>query len=144
MTESIVCATRGGEGSRAVQEAAIERATSTKRPLLFLYVVAMDDEETYDEPLHSAVIAELSWMGQALLHIAQERALEAGINASVHIRTGDLREEIVRFLEESNATLLLLGAPRNATAYAFGDDAIEQFSAEVQASSGVEVEIVQA
>ena len=38
----IVCATRGGEGSRAVQMAAIEQAKTTGNPLVFLYVVSPD------------------------------------------------------------------------------------------------------
>ena len=34
----IVCATRGGEGSRAAQMAAIRQARRTGKPLVFLYV----------------------------------------------------------------------------------------------------------
>ena len=34
----IVCATRGGEGSRAVQLAAIERAKQSGNELVFLYL----------------------------------------------------------------------------------------------------------
>ena len=52
-TRPIVCATRGGEGSRAVQMAAIRRARATGSKLIFLYVTDPHSLGDYDETLVS-------------------------------------------------------------------------------------------
>lgn len=139
---SIVCATRGGEGSRAAQLLAIEQAKTLAKPLLFLYVVdphSLDD--AIDESLKTALLAELNWMGETLLRIAQKRADSAYLGSEVKIRRGNVREEIVRFLRDSDADLLILGAPRGTTANVFGDDAIERLAHEIQQETNVTVEI---
>lgn len=138
----IVCATRGGEGSRAAQMAAIARAKSDNKPLTFLFVTDAASLGVVDELLVSAVQEELNWMGHTLLSIAHQRAHLAGIEAQVIVRVGQVREEINDYLQSCGADLLLLGAPRGTTANVFGDDAIEQFALSVQDSTGVPVEVV--
>ena len=125
---SIVCATRGGQGSRAAQLEAIEIARETGDRLVFLYVVNPVRLEEQDDILFGAVRAEVHWIGRALLNIARQRAESAGVSADIAIREGDVSDEIERFLGESGARLLLLGAPRGTTPRVFGDDAIELFA----------------
>ncbi len=140
---SIVCATRGGEGSRAAQMAAIAQAKLTGKPLLFLYVVdpnSLDDK--INDSLKEPMLAELTWMGETLLRIAQKRADTAFLSTEVKIRRGVVQAEIVRFVKEVNADLLILGAPRGTTANVFGDDAIEQLAAGIQQETAVTVEII--
>ncbi|MCP4421500.1 MAG: universal stress protein [Chloroflexi bacterium] len=139
---SIVCATRGGEGSRAAQILAIERAKAAKKPLLFLYVVdpnSLDDD--IEKSLKDALLAELNWMGETLLRIAQKRADAAYLGSEVKIRRGNVRNEIVRFLQDIGADLLVLGAPRGTTANVFGDDAIERLADGIKQEANVSVEI---
>lgn len=139
----IVCATRGGEGSRAVQKAAIQRAKNEERPLTFLYIVDPDSlEGVLDPGLKTAVVAELTWMGETLLRMAQYRADAIFLASDVRIRQGGVRDEICRFLQEHDVSLLMLGAPRGTTANVFGDDAIEQIAESIQAQTNVPVEIV--
>lgn len=138
----VVCATRGGEGSLAVQLEAIKRAKALGRPLIFLFVTDPFTVSTYEAGLQTAVEAELNWMGETMLRIAQHRADEAGIVSEVRVRQGNVREEIGRFLEESNADLLLLGAPRGTTANVFGDDAIERFAQELSEKHRVDVAVI--
>jgi nucleotide-binding universal stress UspA family protein len=140
---SIVCATRGGEGSRAAQIAAIEKAKKTDKPLLFLYIVDPNSlEEEIDASLEVAVLAELNWMGETLLRIAQKRADAAYLSTEVRIRRGNVREEIVRFMKDVEADLLVLGAPRGTTANVFGDDAIERLAETIRKETAVAVEII--
>lgn len=138
----IVCATRGGEGSRAVQIEAIRRSRALERPLTFLFVTDPSTIRDVDQSLLPAVQAELDWMGNTLLYIAQQRAKHAGLQAHVEIRHGDVREEIGRFLSETHAEMLLLGASRGTTANVFGDDAIEQFALAIQNKTGIPVEVI--
>lgn len=140
---SIVCATRGGEGSRVAQTAAIEQAKTTGKPLIFLYVVdpnSLDDD--VDDSLKGALLAELTWMGETLLRIAQKRADAAYLGTEVKIRRGNVREEIIRFVKDAEAELLVLGAPRGTTANVFGDDAIERLAEGIEQETAVSVQII--
>lgn len=138
----IVCATRGGEGSRAVQQAAIRRAQDSGVPLAFLYVASPDSFHEEDERVRESIRRELNWLGETLLRIAQKRARGAGVEAETVLREGLVAQEIGKYLAESSATVLLVGAPRAVTDNVFGDDAIERFAAAIEAETDVPVEIV--
>lgn len=138
----IVCATRGGQGSRAAQLRAIERAKEEDSSLIFLYVVDLRVVGEYDEKLSSAIRAEFHWLGRALLRVAQQRAERMNVEAETAIRDGGVKEEIEQFLRESHADLLLIGAPRGTSTHVFGDDAVEHFAETIEADTGVRVEVV--
>lgn len=138
----IVCATRGGEASRAVQMAAIEQAKSSGNPLVFLYVVSPNSVTDIEPGLEDAVLAELIWLGKAVLNVAEDRAQSEGIEAGKVIRTGNVRDEICGYLTEKQANLLLLGAPRSATTSIFGDDPVERLASSIHESTGVDVAVV--
>jgi hypothetical protein len=140
--DGIVCATRGGEGSRAVQSAAIENAQRTGQRLIFLYVTDADTIHRADEALQAAVRAELNWMGNTLLRMAHKRARMAGLDAGIAIREGKVREAIAQFVQTSQVRLLFLGAPRANTANIFGDDEVERFAFAIQESTGIAVKII--
>lgn len=137
----VVCATRGGEGSRAAQESATQYALDNQLDLVFIYVVDFKSLDDFDDSLRPAVREELNWLGRSLLRIARNRALLAGVSAEIVIREGDVRLTIDEFLQESKATILFLGAPRGTTANVFGDDGIEQFAQKIHNETGVKVEI---
>jgi hypothetical protein len=138
----IVCASRGGEASRAVQMAAIEQAKATGRPLVFLYVVSPDAVADIEPGLEDAITYELTWLGKALLNVAHDRAREEGVDSEKVIRSGNVRKEICAYLTEQQASLLLLGAPRSATISIFGDDPVELFASSIHESTGVDVAVV--
>ena len=140
---NIVCATRGGEGSRAVQEKAITYAKAEDKELVFLYIadpLSLDDD--LEPELQTAVLAELNWMGDTLLRIAQTRADAMYLATDVKIREGNIRTEIVQYLQTHETDLLFLGAPRGTTANVFGDDTIEQLAEMITKETAVPVEIV--
>ncbi|RMG99000.1 MAG: universal stress protein [Chloroflexi bacterium] len=138
----IVCATRGGEGSRAVQMEAIRLAKETKKPLVFLFVADPESLGEVESGLIPALREELYWMGKTLLHIALRRAELADLQADLVIREGKVSEEIIRFLNESKAEVLLLGASRTTTHHIFGDDAIERFAQSIEKETGVPVRVI--
>ncbi len=140
---NIVCATRGGEGSRAVQEKAIAYAKEADKELVFLYIAdpfSLDDD--LEPELQTAVSAELNWMGDTLLRIAQTRADSMYLATDVKIREGNINTEIVHYLQTHETDLLFLGAPRGTTANVFGDDTIEQLAERITKETAVPVEIV--
>ena len=139
---SIVCATRGGAGSRAVQEQAVRHAIERGQNLIFLYVVDTSGLSEADETLREAVEIELDWLGRTLLRIAQIRAENEGTASTVVIRQGRAVAEICSFISEQAAELLLLGAPRGTTASIIGDDPIEILAERICQQTGVPVEVV--
>ncbi|MFN2188275.1 MAG: hypothetical protein ACK2T3_05895 [Candidatus Promineifilaceae bacterium] len=68
---SIVCATRGGAGSRAVQQAAITYARERGISLIFLFVIDTSSLANEETAMVSAVRDELLFLGQTLLKIAK-------------------------------------------------------------------------
>ena len=92
--------------------------------------------------LQVALQYELNWLGNALLNIAHKRAENRRIASKIVIREGKVADEIVSFLEEESADLLLLGAPRGTSASTLGDDQVERFAESIERESGVPVEIV--
>ncbi len=139
---NIVCATRGGAGSRAVQQAAITYARERGTGLVFLFVIDTGSVEQEEAELVAAVRDELLFLGQTLLRIAKKRAANYQVAAEIIVRDGRVKEQITKFLDESSAELLLLGAPRGTTDTTFGDDVIEQFAESIHRDTGVEVEII--
>jgi nucleotide-binding universal stress UspA family protein len=138
----IICATRGGAGSRAVQEKAIEYARERECTLIFLYVVDVTNLDEADEKLIPAVREELYWVGQTLLRIAQRRAESQQVTSEIIVREGQVQVEIIRLVGERSAETLLMGAPRGTTVSSFGDDFVEQLAQEISEKTGVSVEIV--
>ena len=140
-TGPIVCATRGGEGSRAAQLEAIRAARDAGTALTFLYVVDVNMLGAVDEKLAKSVRAELEWLGGALLRVAKQRAEQVGVDVDIVILEGVVRDEIIRYLRDNHASLLLLGAPRGTTSR-FGDDAIELFARSIEQEAGTSVLVV--
>ena len=139
---SIVCATRGGAGSRAVQQAAISYAREKGNELVFLFVIDTGSVEGEEDELVTAVRDELYFLGQTLLRIAKKRAANYQVAAEIVVRDGTVKDQITKFLGECSAELLLLGAPRGTSDTIFGDDVIEQFAEAIHRDTGVEVEII--
>jgi nucleotide-binding universal stress UspA family protein len=138
----IVCATRGGEGSRALQFEAVRLAKADDAMLLFIYIVNYHELGDLEAGMIPDVEAELTWLGETLLLLAQKRAQNKGVSAEIAILVGSPLAEIGRFAREHNADLILLGAPRGTTANVFGDDEIERASHSLQEETGIPVEVV--
>ena len=139
----IICAVRGGAGSRAVQNVAIREAMTSDAELVFLYVIDRRVVEACETTMQPSVRNELYWMGKTLVRIAVVRAQTAGLRrVTWAVREGDVRDEIARAVSARPTRLLLIGATRRD----LGDhsDAAAEFAAWVQATTGVAVKIVAA
>lgn len=137
----IVCATRGGEGSRVAQLQAIQLAKKLEKELVFLFVADTEAAEDHDESLNPALEAELVWLGKVLLGVAEDLAIRYDWESRSVVRTGRVGPEITRFLLENEVDVLIMGASRGTTKNIFGDDAIEKFATEIINQTGVDVEI---
>jgi nucleotide-binding universal stress UspA family protein len=137
----ILCATRGGEGSYATQDAAIALAKERDDELIFFFVVDVSFLNQTAAPLVVDVEARLEKMGHFQLAMAQERATARGIEAQAVVRRGMLAHELIAAVRDLGISLVVLGRPMRQTAV-FEEDALQDFAASLQAETGVEVRIL--
>jgi len=138
----ILCATRGGEASYIAQDAVIALAKEQGDELFFLYVADISFLNQTAIPLVVNVESRLEKLGHFQLVMAQERAAAQGIEAQAIVRIGQLRAELIDVAEEIGATLIVMGSSLGADA-AFADSALQAFSADLQAVTGIEVRILE-
>jgi nucleotide-binding universal stress UspA family protein len=137
----ILCATRGGEASYRTQDKAITLAKEQGDTLLFLYVV---DLRFLDKTTGSGVVdveQEMTKMGEFLLLMAQERAREAGMEASLITREGDVREQIKTAAVEEDVDLVVLGRPADETSR-FKIESLQAFATEIEEETGISAVIL--
>ena len=85
----IVCATRGGEGSRAVQLAAIKQAKESGKPLVFPLCCFTWEYEMMSAMLwNRPFVKNSSGWARLCLYVAKKRAQEAGLETETVIRVG--------------------------------------------------------
>ncbi len=140
---TILCATRGGEASYRTQDAAIALAQERGDELLFLFVVDthfLDKTERAVRP--GVVTAEMEKMGEFLLAMAQERAREAGVEASLVTRKGDVRQQIKAAAVEEGVDLVVLGRPADETSR-FKLESLLAFAAEIEEETGIPAVILE-
>ena len=138
----ILCATRGGEASSRTQDAAIALAKERGDALLFLYVVDLHFLDKTAAPLVVDVGNEVTKMGEFLLLMAQERAREAGVEASLITREGDVRQQIKAAAVEESVDLVVLGRPAEETSR-FKLEALRTFAVEIEEGTGIPAVILE-
>ncbi|NIO70270.1 MAG: universal stress protein [Anaerolineae bacterium] len=132
----ILCATRGGEASYRTQDKAISLAKERGDTLLFLYVADLHFLDKTAASIVVDVATEIEHMGEFLLAMAQERAREAGVEASLITRKGDVRQEIKAAAVEEGVALVVLGRPADQTSR-FKLEALRGFAAEIEKETGI-------
>ena len=138
----ILCATRGGEASYRTQDKAIELALQRGDGLVFLYVVNIEFLNKTAAPIVVDVATEIERMGEFLLAMAQERAREAGVEASLVTRKGDVRQQIKAAAVEEGVDLVVLGRPADEASL-FKLEALRAFAAEIEEETGIPAVILE-
>jgi len=138
----ILCATRGGEASYRTQDKAIELALQRGDELVFLYVVNIEFLNKTAAPIVVDVATEIERMGEFLLAMAQERAREAGVEASLITRKGDVRQQIKAAAVEESVDLVVLGRPADEASL-FKLEALRAFAAEIEEETGIPAVILE-
>jgi nucleotide-binding universal stress UspA family protein len=111
--------------------------------LVFICVVDPQFAEPGGEELQEALRDELKRLGRSLLCIAQARAEEQGVEAQTIVRCGPVVENLEAYLKETDADVLVIGAPAKERATeALGPENVQQFAESIGESTGVEVIVV--
>ncbi|MEA3337089.1 MAG: universal stress protein [Chloroflexota bacterium] len=141
--EHIVCAARGGPGSRPAIELSISLAQENDARLTFLYIVDCDFLGHAILASSSIIHQQLREMGEFIMLKLQAEAASLGVEADFAIEEGTVREGIRHFVNESGADTVVVGRPaREKTADVFDSDSLVQFSALLEAEIGVRVILV--
>jgi nucleotide-binding universal stress UspA family protein len=108
---TILSPTRGGESSVLNQDRAIALAKERNAELIFLYVsdVQFDDELPQETLVN--VGAELEDLGQFILSMAKERAIQENQQVETLVLSGNFRQVLDKVIQENNVDMLILGSP---------------------------------
>ena len=141
-TAPIVCATRGGKSCQSTQGEAIFLAQERGAELYFLFVADPSFAGPIDEALRNALVDELARLGGSILHLAQKRARDEGLETKAVVRHGTVRESIVECIQQVNAGTLVIGSPRlGSERQEFTTDDLNRFASDIQQVTGAEVVI---
>jgi nucleotide-binding universal stress UspA family protein len=114
---TILSPTRGGESSVLNQDRAIALAKERNAELIFLYVsdVQFDDELPQETLVN--VGAELEDLGQFILSMAKERAIQENQQVETLVLSGNFRQVLDKVIQENNVDMLILGSPVEAGSF---------------------------
>jgi nucleotide-binding universal stress UspA family protein len=140
----IVCATRGGQASRRTQERAIALAQERSAPLIFLFVTDPSFAGLQDGTMQAALTDELLRMGRSLLCIAEARAEKQGQEAHKAVKCGASWETIEEYLQQVNASTLIIGMPQSDAALQASEPGeVHRFAEKLRQTTDVEVIVVE-
>ncbi len=137
--KKILCATRGGEASYKTQDRAIALAKERNAEVIFLYVVDTQFLDKTERAVRKETVErEIDHMGEFLLTMAVERAKNQGVEASMLIRHGAFREELIEAVCEPDIETLILGKPGEEGLF-FSQEKIQAFADDIIAETKKEV-----
>ena len=136
----IICAFRGGPQSQPAIEKSISLAKEVSLPLYFLYIVNLNFLTHTQSSRVSSISEELAEMGEFILHSAQEKASQSGVNSEGVVRHGAVQEEIILLAKELEANYVVLGLPQGQKeADIFVIERIKEFGVRIEEESGAKV-----
>lgn len=135
----ILCATRGGESSYRAQDTAISIALEQGAELVFIFVVDTAFLNKTERAFRlDTVTREMDHMGEFLLMMALERAKNRGAKASLLIRHGDFRSELIEVGSDPEITTIVIGAPVGEGS-SFSLEGVKAFRQDIEEATGTEV-----
>ena len=139
----IICAVRGGPGSITTIRRAIELARESSRPLFFLYVFNVDFLLRTSQSRLEAIVDNMSQMGEFILLMAQELALQGGVEAERVMRQGEVDEEIIAVCRDVDADVVILGKPQLEPVYnVFSPERLQELILEIEKGCRADVILV--
>jgi len=140
--KKILCATRGGEASRRMQDAVIAMAKEEGATILFLYVVDVEFLRLTARGVRPDVMTtEMEHMGEFLLAMACERATAQGVVAETCLRHGPLIEALESAARDEGADAIAFGRPAGPdSSFSLAD--LEALSAQLEEDTGIRTYIL--
>ena len=140
--KKILCATRGGEASRRMQDAVISMAKEEGATILFLYVVDVEFLRFTARGVRPDIMTtEMERMGEFLLAIACERATAQGVIAETCLRHGPLIEALESAARDEDADAIAFGRPAGPDS-SFSLTDLEALTAQIEEDTGIKTYIL--
>jgi nucleotide-binding universal stress UspA family protein len=114
---TILSPTRGGESSVLNQDRAIALAKERNAELIFLYVSDVQFDDELPQETRVNVGAELEDLGQFILSMAKERAIQENQQVETLVLSGNFRQVLDKVIQENNVDMLILGSPVEAGSF---------------------------
>lgn len=137
----IVCATRGGEGSEPTVERAIALAQERGLPLTFVYIADLEFMRSAVTGQAGLAAEELRKMGEFIMMTLVEQAQAEGVEADFAVRVGRFEDQLLRYLVETRAAMLILGCPQPDTCL-LEPTILSRLAQRVEEQTGVQVEML--
>jgi len=140
-TVTIVCATRGGEGSKPTVQRAISMARERGFRLTFLYIADLQFMKRTITGHARLAAEEMRKMGEFIMLTFVEKAQEQGVEADFAVRKARFRDGLLCYLEETQPAMLVLGSSKPGTA-CLDASSLDKLVQEIEEQTGVPVELV--
>lgn len=138
----ILCAIRSRPGAEETVDRAIKLALETGAKLTFCQIVGTDFVNHFSTRGSSrkAAYDELIEMAEFALVMIRDKAKQEGVNeVDTVVRTGAVRQELLKLVSDIGADLLVLGRPKAmASKDIFDKQALDNFVAKLE-DRGVQV-----
>ena len=142
MADTIVCATRAGEHSRLVHNAAFAEAKESGASIVFLHVIGGEAFEQHNPAMQQAIRDEVGWLVRTLVTLAQQRGRAESVEIRFEFREGSTPAQMVASVQANAATKMIMGDPRNGDESMFDGVMFEDLESAI-AEQGAELETVQ-
>ena len=126
MGDTIICATRAGEHSRLVHNAAFEQPKETGDTIVFLHVIGGEVFEQHNAAMQQAIRDEVGWLVRTLVALAQQRTRAEDVEIRFEIREGSTPAQMLASVEANSATKMIMGDPRNGDESTFHGVTLEE------------------
>jgi nucleotide-binding universal stress UspA family protein len=139
--KQVVCAVRIGPESRATVSRAIDLALENNARLTFFHVVDAEFLGYATVGPLSVVYQELIEMGKFAMLILCDRAQRRGVSQVDYVlREGNIRKNIMRFVAETHATVMVMGQPtRSPGRNTFKQEEFETFIARLEKEGDISI-----
>ena len=109
---SVMLATNAGGNARVLHIAALRRAESSGSDLAVVHVIGGAEYNGQPDQLREAIRSETRWLIHTMLGLAADRSGIEPVDAAVHIREGDVAEELIEFASLTRPDVVLVGVSR--------------------------------
>jgi len=142
MADTIICATRAGEHSRLVHNAAFEQAKETGETIVFLHVIGGEAFEQHNPAMQQAIRDEVGWLVRTLVALAQQRVGAEDVEIRFEVREGSTVAQMLASVQANSAAKMIMGDPCNGEESTFQGTKMENLESAL-AEQGVELETVE-
>ena len=122
----IMLATNAGADARVLHVAALRRADASSSDLAVVHVIDGGDYQAQPDQLQDAIRSETEWLLHTMMGLAADRSGVEPVSFTIHVRDGDVADELLDFASATQPDAVLLGVPRDSDRSHFAESEFEE------------------